>query len=111
MKKTGLELLCLALVPNGIKVKLTKVSELSDAMHPNNIPTGDTRIGYVRSELLAPMIGIRYGLESVIEKNGESQSPNHWFMTSEVTEIIESNTFNKTIQFKTLNSIYKVEII
>ena len=101
----------LALVPEGVKVRLTKVSEAPDPMHPNNIPTGDTRVGYVRPEFLTPIIGIRWGLESVIEKNGESLSPNHWFLTSEVIEIIENNTFNKTIQFRTLNSIYKIEIL
>lgn len=101
----------LQLVPNGVKVRLTKVSEAPDPLHANNIPTGDTRIGYVRPELLTPRIGWGWGLESVIEHNGESQSPNHWFVTSEVIEIIENNTFNKTIQFRTLNSIYKIEIL
>lgn len=105
------EELAQALVPNGIKVRLTKVSEAPDPLHPNNIPTGDTRVGYVRPSLLEPRIGWGWGLESVIEKNGESLSPNHWFLTSKVIEIIENNTFNKTIQFRTLNSIYKIEIL
>lgn len=107
----------LKLVPEGIKVRLTKVSELVDAECPNNIPTGDTRVGYVRPSLLKPIIGMRYGLESVIEKNGEKTSPNHWFITSEVT-IILFNTYDmseernwKGCQFTTRNSIYKVETI
>lgn len=111
MNKIDQPEIALALVPEGIKVKLTKVSEAPDPMHPNNIPTGDTRVGYVRPSLVTPYVGMRYGLESVIEKNGKSLSPNHWFLTSEVIEIIENNTFNKTIQFRTLNSIYKIEIL
>lgn len=107
----------LSLVPNGIKVRLTKVSELEDAMHPNNIPTDNTLVGYVRPSLLQPIIGIAYGLESVIEENGIEQSPNHWFVTSEVVEIKynkwDCNTPDKWVGggFKTLNSIYKIEVL
>ena len=111
MNKIDQPKIALALVPNGVKVKLTKVSEAPDPLHPNNIPTGDTRVGYIRPEYILPQIGKSWLLESVIEKNGESKQPGSYFQTSEVIEIIENNTFNKTIQFRTLNSIYKIEIL
>jgi ubiquitin C-terminal hydrolase len=97
-----------AFVPNGIKVKLTKVSERDDAEVPNNIPVNDYRIGYVRESLLKPIIGMRYGLESVIEKNGKSLHPGHYFITSEV---VDTWTENQATIIKTLNSIYKLEVL
>lgn len=91
--------------PGAVKVKLTKVQEREDAEVPNNIPISDCRIGYVREELLDPIIGMRYGLEHVVEINGKSVHSGHWFLTSEVTAILSKDTF------KTLNSIYKIEIL
>ena len=117
MNKINQPKIQLKLVPEGIKIKLIKVTELSDALHPNNIPIGDTRIGYVRPSLLKPIIGTNYGLESVIEKNGKLISPNHWFITSEVVAI-NHNVWNFLdpdewvgCEFKTLNSIYKIEVL
>jgi hypothetical protein len=103
----------IVLIPDGVKVKITKESERDDAKVPNNIPCGDTRIGYIRKQLLMPIIGMRYGLESVIEENGVEQSPNTWFMTSTVTEILSVKGTNDkaVIMFKTLNSVYKVEVL
>jgi hypothetical protein len=93
------------LFKNAIKVKLTKVEERSDAEVPNNIGIGEYRIGYIRESLVKPIIGMRYGLESVIEINGERVHPGHYFVTSFITEIIDDNNF------KTLNSVYKLEIL
>lgn len=87
------------------KVKLTKIQERKNAETYNNIPVNDCRIGYIREDLLDPIIGMRYGIEQVVEINGKSVLPNHWFLTSEVIEILNKDTF------KTLNSIYKIEIL
>lgn len=102
-----------AIVPTGVKVKLTKVSERTDAEVPNNIPVDDYRIGYVREELFIPIRGMRYGLESVIEKNGVSVHPGHYFITSEVVDTWTENPADKPLLYmiKTLNSIYKLELL
>jgi hypothetical protein len=104
-------------VPNGVKVKLTKIGERIDAEVPNNIPVNDYRIGYIRESLLKPIIGVRYGLESVIEINGKTTHPGHYFITSEVVDIpMNSWDFNNPDKWigctiKTLNSIYKLEVL
>jgi len=91
-----------AFVSNSVKVRITKIGELENAEHPNNKPVGETRVGYIRENLLIPKIGMRYGLESVVEENGILVHAGHWFLTSLVTEIIDPHTF------KTLNSIYTI---
>lgn len=107
------EKLAQSLVPNGIKIKITKIEELYNAEVPNNIKEGEYRIGYVRKDLLVPTIGMSYGLESVIEKNGESIPANHWFITSTVVDTWTENPPNKEVYtvIKTLNSIYKIELL
>lgn len=97
--------IALALVPNGIKVKLTKISERDDAEVPNNIPVDDYRIGYVNPTYIKPKIGSVYMINSVIQRNEEQLSGMGYFHTSTITEIIDDNTF------KTLNSIYKLELL
>jgi len=92
-------------VPDSIKIRITKIKELEDAEYPNNKPVGETHVGYVRKNLLIPKIGTQYNLESIIEKNDLSIHAGYWFMTSMVTEIINSRTF------KTLNSVYKIELL
>lgn len=91
--------------PGTVKVKLTKVQEREDAEVSNNIPINDYYIGYIREDLLDPIVGLRYGIEHVIDINGKSVHPDNWFMTSEVVAILSRDTF------KTLNSIYKIEIL
>lgn len=92
--------------PGMVKIKLTKIKERFDAEVPNNIPINDYRIGYIREGLYIPQIGMSYGIENVCEINGEEVNPLfHYFITSEVIEIIDSHTF------KTRNSIYQIEYL
>lgn len=70
-------------------IKITKLKELPDALHPNNIQEGFEKVGIMLKE---PTIGERFYV-------GGSWS------TSGVQEIIDSNTF------KTYSSIYKWEVI
>lgn len=75
-----------------MKIKLTKLEELPDALYPNNIETGyetirETNKDYFRE----PCIGERFNAGTL--------------STSPVQEIISENTF------RTYNSIYKWEII
>jgi hypothetical protein len=75
-----------------MKVKITKLKELEDAYHPNNIEEGYTIIKETFSEYFRePVIGESFWIGS--------------FGTSVVTEILSENTF------KTLNSIYQWEIL
>jgi len=76
-------------VANLPKVRLTKLSDDKfNGFHPNNIQSG-----YIKEGLLfnKPLIG-----QSCIVGS---------FYTSEITEIIDDNTF------KTLNSTYKIEYL
>lgn len=72
---------------NEIQIKLTKLDELPDAIHQNNIETGYT------------VTGPFYGKPEV----GKCFWVGGWFRTSFVKEIIDENTF------KTCNSIYRWE--
>ena len=75
-----------------MKVKLTKLAELEDALHPNNIETGYKAILEVDEKYFEePQIGRRFNVGS--------------FSTSGVQEIIDKNTF------KTYSSIYRWEVI
>ena len=75
------------------KIKITKMSdEKFDGQHPNNINEGYTVDGSI---LKNPVINEPF---CVIREGG-------MFVTSKVTEIIDSETF------KTLNSTYKWEVI
>jgi hypothetical protein len=102
-----------------IKIKLTKVSERSDAEVPNNIQEGEYRIGYVHKYNIKPLVGKSYVIPQVEQINDESVSPIfHYFYTSQVIEILY-NVWNMNeppsdwagCTFKTLNSIYKVELL
>ena len=53
------------------KLKMTKVSEHTDAEVPNNIPVGDIRIGYTGVDNILPRIGKSYYVRDVIKKNNE----------------------------------------
>ncbi len=69
-------------------VRLTKLTELSDASFPNNIPVGFVEEGgFIRE----PVVGESFWLS--------------YFATSVVTEILSENTF------KTRNSVYKWEVL
>ena len=72
-------------------IKLTKLQELPDAAHPNNIEVGFEKMLYV-DKVFKPMKGVRF-------------PPMSYWSTSVVTEIIDENTF------KTLNSVYKWEVL
>ena len=76
-------------------IKLTKIKELPNALHSNNIEEGyETIIDINDDSFRRPAIGERFTLVGY----------KRWFSTSEVQEIIDENTF------KTWNSIYKWEI-
>jgi len=72
-------------------IKITKLEELPDARHPNNIDVGFEKQLEIE-EGIVPMLGMRFPQMS-------------YWSTSIVTEIIDDNTF------RTLNSIYKWELI
>lgn len=87
-----------------VKIKLTKLSEAPDPTHPNNIKEGEYRVGYI-PEGTIPKIGERFLMGSVIEINGTAVHPGRCFITSEIQEVIDDLTF------RTLNSVYKIEIL
>lgn len=75
-----------------MKIKITKLEERTDAEHPNNIPEGWEKIKEFPDEWFRePQIGKSFTAGG--------------FMSSIVQEIIDENTF------KTLNSVYRWEII
>jgi len=75
-----------------MKIKITKLEELPDALHPNNISVGYETIREVYEDYFKePCVDYRFNVGS--------------FSTSRVTEIIDEHTF------KTLSSIYKWEIV
>lgn len=77
-------------------VKISKIEEREDALFPNNIETGYEKILGIDSEdFVAPVVGECFLL----------LSSDNYFRTSIVKEIIDENTF------KTMNSIYRWEII
>jgi hypothetical protein len=79
-------------IKNAIKIKLTKLSELPDALHPNNIEAGFETIQEVsKDNFEAPEVGRRFNIG--------------YFSTSGVQEIINENTF------RTYSSIYKWEVV
>ena len=72
------------------RIKLTKIEELKDALHPNNIPVSFEKIGYMEEE---PTIGRRFYMSTGVWDN---------FSTSGVVELLEDN------KFKTYSSIYQI---
>jgi hypothetical protein len=75
-----------------MKVRIQKLEELKDALHPNNIPTGYDVIRETPKEYFRPpTVGERFNVG--------------FFSSSGVTEILSEDTF------KTHSSIYKWEII
>ena len=75
-----------------MKVKITKLEELNNAVHPNNIPVGFEKIVEVNKwDWKKPKVGEHFILGG--------------FYSSIVQEILENNTF------KTFNSIYQYEIL
>ena len=74
------------------KIRITKVTELNNALVPNNISEGSVHTGEMSQ---IPTIGERFTIYG--EQN--------FFSTSVVQSIIDSNTF------KTCNSIYRWEKI
>ena len=78
-----------------MKIKLSKLSELPNALHPNNIAVDYENIFNLKSDLLfvEPKVGEAFLLFD----------SDRYFRTSVVEEIIDENTF------RTMNSIYRWE--
>lgn len=76
-----------------MKIKITKLKEVENPRHPNNIEEGYTRVG---TFINPPEIGQRFGLSG--------RSFGDYWSTSPVQEIIDENTF------RTLNSVYRWEV-
>ena len=75
-----------------MKIKITKLEELPDALYPNNIEIGYETIREMKEEYFRePCIDERFNIGT--------------FSTSPVQEIINEHTF------RTYSSIYKWEII
>lgn len=75
-----------------MKVRIIKLKELENALHPNNIAEGfDKTYGVNKDYFEVPQLGRRFNIGS--------------FSTSGVQEIIDENTF------KTYSSIYRWEVI
>lgn len=80
-----------------MKIKIIKLKELSNAVHPHNIDEGFRMIGNIPNNYFKiPTIGERFELG--ITNQG-------FWSTSGVQEIIDEFTF------KTYNSIYKYEVL
>lgn len=76
-----------------MRIKLIKIKELENALHPNNIVEGATYEGEFSEN---PKVGECFWMQY-------NKNEDRWFRTSTVTEIIDQSTF------KTKNSIYKIE--
>jgi len=75
-----------------MKIKIRKLKELEDAMHPNNFEEGYETTREMPDDMFrAPVVGQRFYCGT--------------FWTSAVQEIVSEDTF------KTHNSIYKWEIL
>ena len=84
------------ILPKTITVKLVKLKEADNPLHPNNIEEGrEEVITIFEHHFNPPKIGERFTLVGL----------GRWFSTSLVQKIINDNTF------ETYNSIYKWEII
>lgn len=75
-----------------MRVRLTKIKEAENPLHPNNIEEGRIAEGFTEN---IPTVGERFTIAGF----------NTWFSTSAVQEIIDENTF------RTHNSIYKWQIL
>jgi len=77
-----------------MKIHIKKISELPDALHPNNIPVDwEETFNVTENNFEIPVMGKRFLFGCC-----------HW-STSAVQGIIDDHTF------RTLNSIYKWEIV
>lgn len=75
-----------------MKIRLIKLSELEDALHPYNIEVGYETTREVNEQYFKePEVGQRFNVAT--------------FSTSDVQEIIDKNTF------RTYNSIYYWEVV
>ena len=73
-----------------MKARITKIKSLLEGPHPNGI-----EVGYVKEGIVS----------TITPRVGESFYIGFNFRTSEVTKIIDKDTF------ETLNAVYKVELI
>ena len=90
MDKINLNMKDIAEAKNWVKVDIQKVSSLEDAIIPNNIGNEYSGIHYIHEDVV-PIIGKRFNTTHI--------------STSPVKEIVDNN------HFKTLNSLYRWEII
>lgn len=75
-----------------MKIKIVKLKELEDAVHPNNIEEGSERVRKMPDDMFRkPEAGLMFWAGT--------------FRSSTVQEVIDDNTF------KTQNSIYHWEIL
>lgn len=72
-----------------MKIRLTKLKESDNPLHPNNIEPGYVKEGEFHNE---PTVGEPFWV-------------GNWWRTSIVKEVLDANTF------RTCNSIYRFEII
>ena len=77
-----------------MRIRLTKIKELENPTHPNNIVEGFEREG----EFSTPTLGVCFWMQY-------EEGKDLFFKSSKVTEIIDDRTF------RTLNSIYRHEPI
>jgi hypothetical protein len=70
-------------------IKVVKIKDCKDVHHPKNIVPGSEHIGIMAKK---PTVGEGFLVQTM----------STFFITSEVTEIIDDNAF------KTLNSIYRI---
>jgi hypothetical protein len=78
-----------------MRIKLSKIKELENALYPNNIKVGKVYEGeFSHTPKVGECFFMQYNL-----------SEDKWFRSSIVTEIIDENTF------RTENSIYKFETV
>lgn len=86
-------------------VKLTKIEEIPDAVHPNNRPVGEEHAGlYMQDPQIGGPFVIYEGPTYYLPKQ-KLEIRLSFFVTSKVVEILSHNTF------RTLNSVYQWNVM
>lgn len=94
-------------------IKLTKLEEAPNPLHPNNIPSNTTRHGTMDN---IPKVGKSFIMSWVFRHNDKRVIAGSYFITSEVMNIEDKCNYgpcghNCFMIFRTLNSIYKIELL
>lgn len=89
-------------------IRLTKLAENSGSLKSKHIQVGEYREGAMDHE---PTVGEPFVMPFVTSKNGTNCTLGNYFITSHVIEILERNSFNGVTQFRTENSIYRIEVL